>query len=180
VPSVIVRPPVVYGPGDTVNLPPLLKMAKLGLFVKPGFRPKYYSFIHVDDLCEAIYAAGTTGKTLSSEDPTQGVYFVSDPTIYSYEQFCQALSSAVGKSHPTVIPLPDTVGHLVGAAVEFGGKLIGANPIMNRDKAHEMGFEAWTCRPDRAAKEIHFEAKFAPLEAGLVSAVAWYRKEGML
>lgn len=179
-PALIVRPPIVYGPGDITNLPPLMQMGRFGLYVKPGRKARYFSFIHVDDLCEALISAATQGKTLSAEDPSQGVYFVSDPTEYTWDQFCEAISHAMGKSKPTVLPMPEVLSKVVGYGAELGGRLIGAVPIMNRDKATEMLCDAWTCSAERARNEISFTPKFAPVAHGLVSTMAWYRKEGIL
>lgn len=178
-PAIIVRPPVVYGPGDEVNVPPLFPMGKLGVYVKPGLTPKHLSFIHVDDLCEALLLAALRGKTLAPEDPAQGVYFVSDPREYTYDDFFHAFSRALGKRRPTVVSLPDAVGYAVGLTNELAGRLAGAAPILNRDKALEMSCEAWTCSPQRAQHEIAFEPSYA-LEEGLEHTVAWYRKEGWL
>ncbi len=178
VPTVIVRPPFVYGPGDSVNLPPLMAMARFGLYLKAGLGPKHFSFIHVHDLCEGLLAAALKGRTLSPEDPTAGVYFLADPTPYSWEQFCETLSEALGKSKPTVIPLPEFFGYAAGLGSEITGRLRGVVPIMSRDKAREMQCEAWTCNSDRATAEMAFTAR--PLQAGLNDTVAWYRKEGMI
>src|SRR5271165_2861103 len=95
--AIVLRPPFVYGPGDEVNLPPLLAMARHGLFLKSGFGPKQFSFIHVDDLCDALIAAGQRGETLSADDPVRGIYFVADPRPYAWEDFCQALSRGLGR-----------------------------------------------------------------------------------
>ena len=45
VPTVIVRPPFVYGPGDLTNLPPLIAMGKTGVYLKAGLGPKHFSFV---------------------------------------------------------------------------------------------------------------------------------------
>ena len=179
VPSVIVRPPFVYGPGDATNLPPLMAMARLGVYLKAGFGPKHFSFIHVDDLCDALYAAATHDRTLSDADPLQGIYFVADPREYSWEDFCQALSTALGKRRARVIPLPEFFGYATGLGAELAGRVVGTVPIMSRDKAREMQCEAWTCSPARATSEMAFEAAF-PLAKGLENTVAWYRKEGWI
>ena len=116
VPTVIVRPPFVYGPGDLTNLPPLIAMGKTGVYLKAGLGPKHFSFVHVDDLNQALLAAAERGKTLGPDDPTQGVYFASDPNPYSWEDFCSALSRALGRGKPQVIALPEFVelGHRRG------------------------------------------------------------------
>lgn len=53
VPATIVRPPIVYGPGDPAFVPSLLPMVRAGVVLKAGFGPRGYSLVHVDDLCEA-------------------------------------------------------------------------------------------------------------------------------
>ncbi len=179
IPAVIVRPPFVYGPGDTVNLPPLMAMGRTGVYLKAGFGPKHYSFIHVHDLTEALVAAGEKGRTLSPSDSSAGVYFVADPQPYSWEDFCAALSKAMGRRRAVVLPVPEVLGLAAGIGAELGGRLKGAAPIMSRDKAREMRCEAWTCAADRAREEIDFVPQH-PLDDGLKQTIEWYRKEGWL
>jgi nucleoside-diphosphate-sugar epimerase len=178
VPTVIVRPPFVYGPGDLTNLPPLISMGKTGVYLKAGLGPKHFSFVHVDDLNQALIAAADRGKTLSREDPTRGIYFASDPTPYSWEDFCISLSRALGRGKPKVLSVPEVVGWATGAGAEIGSRLLGRVSIMNRDKAKEMAQEAWTCSPARATQEIGFRAEYL-LDPGLENTVAWYRTQGM-
>jgi dihydroflavonol-4-reductase len=178
-PAIILRPPFVYGPGDEVNLPPLLAMARHGLFLKAGFAPKQFSFIHVDDLCQALIAAGERGDTLSKDDASRGVYFVADPRAYAWEEFCASLSRALGGRQAHVLPVPEFVGWLAAAASEFGARLQGKVSILNRDKAREMAQEAWTCTPERAMRSLGFQPHY-PLDEGLAHTVAWYRTQGLV
>ena len=178
VPTVIVRPPFVYGPGDLTNLPPLIAMGKTGVYLKAGMGPKHFSFVHVDDLNQALLAAAERGKTLVRDDPSQGVYFASDPNPYSWEDFCISLSRALGRGKPKVISVPEFVGWATGAGAELGSRLLGTVSIMNRDKAKEMAQEAWTCSPARAAEEIGFKPEYL-LDPGLDNTVAWYRTQGL-
>ncbi|WP_224248275.1 NAD-dependent epimerase/dehydratase family protein [Hyalangium gracile] len=170
VPSVIVRPPIVYGPGDQEFLPSMLPMARFGVMLKSGFGPKHYSLIHVDDLCTALLAATERGQTLSPNDPTAGVYMVSDGTEHRWEDFCQALAQAMGRAKPAVVPVPETVSYVVGLGSELAARVRGTIPILNRDKVREMSFPAWTCSPERAEKELGFTAAI-PLAQGLASAL---------
>ncbi len=177
--AIVLRPPFVYGPGDEVNLPPLMAMARHGLFLKSGFGPKQFSFIHVDDLCEALITAGARGETLSSDDPVRGIYFVADPRPYAWEEFCQALSHGLGRQGARVVSVPEAVGWLAAACSELAARLQGKVSILNRDKAREMAEEAWTCSPERAMSELDFRARY-PLEEGLAHTIAWYRQQGMV
>ncbi|MGO9830326.1 MAG: NAD-dependent epimerase/dehydratase family protein [Myxococcaceae bacterium] len=177
--AIVLRPPFVYGPGDEVNLPPLLAMARHGLFLKSGFGPKQFSFIHVDDLCEALVAAGERGETLSPTDPVRGIYFVADPRAYAWEEFCQALSHALGRRSARVLSVPESVGWLAAAGSELAARVQGKVSILNRDKAREMAQAAWTCSPHRAVTALAFRPRY-PLEEGLAHTVAWYRQQGLV
>lgn len=180
VPSVIVRPPIVYGPADREFLPSVLPMAKLGVVLKSGLGPKHYSIIHVDDLCEALYLAAIKGQTARPEDPSSGLYFVDDGREYSWEQICEELAKALGKKRRlAVLPLPNLVSYAAGLGSELQARLRGKVPIMNLDKARELTAEAWTCTSERARKELAFTPAF-PLDKGFEHTVAWFKQEGWL
>jgi dihydroflavonol-4-reductase len=180
VPSVIVRPPIVYGPADKEFLPSLLPMARFGLYLKSGTGPKRYSLIHVDDLCEGLYAAAMKGKTLEPGVSEQGVYFLTDGRDeYTWEEVCAELGRAYGRDRSVVVPLPDVVGFAAGLGSELVSRVRGTVPILNRDKAAEMREEAWTCTSDRARQELEYAPK-VPITEGFKSTLAWYRKEGWL
>jgi dihydroflavonol-4-reductase len=180
VPSVIVRPPIVYGPADKEFLPSILPMARLGIFLKSGLGPKRYSIIHVDDLCEGLYAAATRGRTLDPSEPGRGVYFLTDGTPeYSWEEVCSTLGRLMGRERALVIPLPDAVGYAAGFGSELVARFRGTVPIMNRDKANEMREEAWTCSSEQACDELAF-CPTLPLAPGLENSLAWFRREGLV
>ena len=72
VPTTIVRPPYVFGPGDFSSLE-LFKIAKSkGIFLIPGYLDRFYSFIDVRDLAEILVAAMERGEraTPTSLDPS--------------------------------------------------------------------------------------------------------------
>jgi dihydroflavonol-4-reductase len=171
VPSVIVRPPIVYGPGDQEFLPALLPMARLGLVLKSGLGPKHYSLIHVDDLCTALLAAAERGPTMRKDAPEVGVYMVSDGTEYRWEDFCVTLAEALGRTPPWVLPVPESLSYVVGLGSELAARVRGTVPMLSRDKVREMRCAAWTCAPDRAARELGFTPAI-PLAQGLKSALA--------
>ncbi len=179
VPCVIVRPPIVYGPNDREFLPALLPMAKMGVVLKTGFGPKHYSLVHVEDLCEGILAAAEKGKTLSSEDPARGVYFLSDGEEYSWEQFCSALATALGKGPPRIFSVPEVVSYAAVLGARAQAALRGRVAMLTLDKVREMRCEAWTCCNHQAEKEIEYRPT-VPLENGLRQTIDWYRQEGWM
>jgi len=179
VPCVIVRPPIVYGPADHEFLPALLPMARMGIVFKTGFGPKYYSLVHVEDLGEGILAAAERGKTLSSEDPSQGVYFLCDGEEYSYQRFCDALAAALGKGPPRIIPVPEVASYAAVLGARVQAALRGSVAMITLDKLRELRCEAWTCNSNRARKEIEYRPS-VPLDSGLRQTIDWYRQEGWI
>ncbi|MEV4286045.1 NAD(P)-dependent oxidoreductase [Nonomuraea bangladeshensis] len=169
-PVVIVRPPVVYGPGDTEFLPSLLPMARRGVMLKGGLGPKRFCLIHVGDLCTALLAAAERGGTVRQDDPAAGVYTVCDGVEHSAEDICLALARALGRRPPLVIPVPGPLVDLAAAGAEVVGRVRGTVPILNRDKARELRCPSWTCTTGRAAAELDFQARI-PLQDGLAALV---------
>lgn len=179
VPSVIVRPATVYGPADREFLPSLLPMARLGLALKSGFGPRHCSLIHVDDLCEALLLAADKGQTISSRDPSAGVYHLSDGREYTWEEVCDALMRALGRPRARIVPIPDAVSWMAGVGSELGARFRGTVPLLSLDRARELRAEAWTCQIDRARNEIAYTPAYS-LDHGFQNTIAWYRQEGLL
>ncbi|RJL33533.1 NAD-dependent epimerase/dehydratase family protein [Bailinhaonella thermotolerans] len=150
VPTIIVRPPIVYGPGDPALLPSLLPMIRLGLVAKAGLGERRYSLIHVDDLCEVLIAAAERGRTVRPGDPSHGVYEVDDGREYTWAEVCAALARALGRRPPVVVPVPIPLVRAAAWAAEAGGR----TPWLNRDKVREMTARAWTCDPARDGHDL--------------------------
>lgn len=163
----IVRPPAIYGPGDTENLE-LFRFAKWGVVpLPPGGR---MSVIHADDMARLIVALATSdaGRVLYEADDAM-------PGGWSHADFARAIGSAVGRKVMT-IPLPAA---LVRVGAKLDGALRGPKAKLTADRA------AYFCHPDWVVDP----AKRPPVElwtpqiataAGLAATAAWYRAEGWL
>lgn len=156
--ATIIRPPIVYGPGDREFLGTLIPMARLG--VMPAAALKRCSIIHVDDLCTALITA--TGPS--------GTYFVSDGTEHRWNDICAALASALGVSRPAMVPISHPVFLLAATATHAVGVITGHVSILNLDKAREARYSEWTCSPNRAEDVLGFHAAI-PLDLGMKRSV---------
>jgi nucleoside-diphosphate-sugar epimerase len=156
VPTTIVRPPVVYGPGDPAFVPSLLPMVRAGLVLKGGLGRREYSLVHVDDLCSALLAAARQGRRLTHEDPAAGVYSVSDGAAHTWESVCGELATVLGRRDPFVLPVPLPVVQGAAALAEVFGRVRGAPTAFNRDKAVDLMGGSWTCSTERARTELGF------------------------
>jgi nucleoside-diphosphate-sugar epimerase len=73
-PSAILRPRAVFGPGDTVLFPRILRAAKLGrlpLFVTDG-PPAVGDLLYIDNLCDYMLSAATRREVVGSYNLTNG------------------------------------------------------------------------------------------------------------
>ena len=158
-PGVVVRPPIVYGPGDREFVPRLVKAVRAGVLPavgRPG--PRRYSLLHVDDLCRALLTAAECGEA-------GAVYHVSDGVEHHWEHIGAATAAVLGCRPPRVIHIPTPLAAAVGQA----GRLTGVS-LLNPDKVAELQHPAWTSAVGRLP--------FVPavtLPEGLAGTLAAYR-----
>ncbi len=163
----IVRPPAIYGPGDTDNLE-LFRFARWGVVpLPPSGR---LSVIHADDLARLIVA-------LAETDTRHTVYEADDAVTdgWSHRDFAHAIGLAVGRNVVTV-PLPPS---LVRTGARIDGVLRGANAKLTPDRAAYFCHPDWTIDPAKRPS-IELWAPQIATAAGLAQTASWYRTEGWL
>ncbi len=87
--AVILRPHIVYGPGDTTLLPRLLASRRLGLLALPGSGRTLLSVTHVDNLALAVECALRDGSG-------GGVFNVSDAETVSVDALLHTVFARLG------------------------------------------------------------------------------------
>ena len=166
-PFAIVRPPAVYGPGDSETLD-LFRMAKKGVVLMPP--AGRLSLIHVDDLARLLVTltdpAIPTGLTIEPDD--------GQPHGYSHPEFSTMLGAAVGRR---VISL-STPRAILGMAAAIDRLVRGAKAKLTTDRV------AYFCHPDWVVSPTHpapdeWAPRIDTLE-GLADTADWYRTEGWL
>jgi nucleoside-diphosphate-sugar epimerase len=167
----IVRPPVIYGPGDRETLT-LFRLAGRSLVAPLPARPDArLALAHVDDVAAAI--ADVIERTLA------GVYAVGGarPAGYAWREIIQSAWRAMGRT-AWLAPTPGWALGLAGALSEAAGSLARSPPLFTRGKAREMLHSDWSVAPGEIAPDAP-PARFS-LEDGFADAVAWYRAAGWL
>lgn len=163
----IVRPPAVYGPGDTEMLD-LFRLAKRGLaLLPPG---GHMSAIHADDLARLLIALAETDSARLILEPDDGV-----AGGWSHEAFSRAVGDAVGRQI-RAFALPRTVLNM-GAMLDGLFRRSGAK--LTRDRV------AYFCHPDWVvdpAKRPSAQLWTPQIETrtGLKATAEWYREQGLL
>ncbi|HYJ80832.1 MAG TPA: NAD-dependent epimerase/dehydratase family protein [Longimicrobiaceae bacterium] len=165
---VVVRAPVVYGPGDRAFLP-YYRLVQRSLAPVPGGAERPMQIVHVRDLARALVRAA---------DAAPGTYAVAGPRTPTMAELGVEIGRALG-TRPRRIPLPPGLVRAAGAFAERFGHVMGGAGVFGREKAEEMLAEAWVC--DLAGSEVLLPPEEAtPLAEGTAETARWYRTQGWL
>jgi uncharacterized protein YbjT (DUF2867 family) len=115
--ATMIRPAVMFGPGDAF-IAPLLKMLRvLPIFPMFGRGQTRLQPAYVEDVAEAI------ARALRSPNAALA-YELAGPRIYPYEDLLRTIAAGAGKT-PLFLPLPFALWRTVGCA----GKVLPNPPI---------------------------------------------------
>jgi nucleoside-diphosphate-sugar epimerase len=163
VPWTVLRPPGVYGPGDTEMLD-VFRAARLGLVpVPPAGRA---SWIHVDDLARLLL-------DLAEAPPLRAAYEADDGEPLFHPELARRIGAAVGRR---VLPLP-LPGPLLSAAAALDRRLRGSAAKLTPDRARYLRHPDWTADPAR--RPPGWQPAIGTRE-GLKQTAAAYRAQGLL
>ncbi|MDN7181224.1 SDR family oxidoreductase [Caballeronia sp. SEWSISQ10-4 2] len=96
---VVLRPPLVYGPGVRANFEQLMRAVERGVPLPLGSIDARRSMVYVGNLADAIRFVATRSE------PTDGVFHVTDGDDLSVAQMIRALAQAFGKP-ARLLPVP--------------------------------------------------------------------------
>jgi uncharacterized protein YbjT (DUF2867 family) len=168
IPSAIVRPPAVYGPGDKETLE-LFRMAKRGFVLLPP--EGRLSLIHVDDLGRLLLALADpnapNGLVVEPDDGRHGGW--------SHREFGEALGRALGRRVMTVStprPILNFCAHIDRLVRRDRAKL-------THDRVAYFCHPDWMVDPGRGAPEGLWRPQI-DTEQGLADTASWYRRQGWL
>jgi nucleoside-diphosphate-sugar epimerase len=151
---VIVRPPLVYGPGVKANFAQLLNLVDRGIPLPLGNIKNLRSLIYVGNLADALIACTTHSAAAGH------TYLVSDGEDVSTPQLIQAISLALKRPNRSV-PIP--VALMRGAA-----KLLG------KSAAIERLTQSLVVDSSRIRNELGWVPPYT-MAQGLQATADWYR-----
>ena len=171
-PVTIVRPPIVYGPGDPETLR-LFKMFRRGFLAHFPKGIQRVSFIFVNDLARLLAAAVETG------DAGFGPYHPDDGKGgYSWDEVVE-IAAGVFNRQVRKLNLSLWVAKACALASEAGGRIFGYAPFLTREKYKELLCPDWTCGDPQIVEKFRLDS-FTNLQSGFLKAREWYEKEGWL
>ena len=165
----IVRPPAVFGPGDTEMLD-LFRMARRGVALVPSGR---MSAIYVDDLARLLVALAADRSVSIGQvyEPDDG-----RATGWSHRGFARAVARAVGRQRLATLATP-TLLLKAGGQID---KFVRRNRAkLTPDRARYIAHPDWVAT-EGAAPPADLWHPGRDTDDALAETVRWYRREGWL
>lgn len=162
---VIVRPPAVYGPGDTVTLPIFRQICGGWLFV-PDLPNGRFSMIYVDDLARLLDVAIEAGSPPALIEPDDGA------GPYGWQDVAEIGGRAAGV-RVRRIGLPRRVMAPLAGLCDLAAGIVGRPLMLSRDKLGELFHDDW-CAAGTALEGWRPEVPFAE---GARRTIDWYRRQ---
>lgn len=161
---IVLRPPIVYGPGDRA-LAPLFKSAARGLALNAGMKAAPCSFLYVDDLVEALALCLRTPQAA-------GVYHLEDGRTSSLREFGEIIARAAGR-RPRHLPIPHALIWIVAQGNALVARCLPKAFLpLTPDKALEGRQKGWLADGAKFRRELGFTARTS-LEAGVAETLRW-------
>jgi nucleoside-diphosphate-sugar epimerase len=170
-PYVIIRAPIVFGPGD-MDMLDAFRIVSKGIIPLLGRGERRYSVIYVKDLVRGMIAAAFS--PCGNE-----TFYVANPETIAWLPFMEQVSRLLGGKKARKIVVPEVLGRVLAEFSEMRIRAFGNKAIFNRDKFNEMKFPAWVCSAAKIQALLHFQPR-VPLPVALEETISWYRERGLL
>lgn len=160
-PWTILRPPVVYGPGDSATR--LLFRQACGLVCPVPPAPRPLSVIHALDVVAAIRLA-------MELRPAGAILPLAGPQDTDTHGLLRAIARAAGRT-ARLLPVPLWLAAGAAGVSDLWGRVRGRASHFNRDKVRELRAPGWVADAGPAAQALGFRAR-VELPDGLAAVAA--------
>ncbi len=170
--TVVIRPSGVWGAGDTVILPRLVKVAKKGILLPIGKGDGFVSPCHVENLVEALILAG------ENKNAPGNIYFINDGRKIEHLDFLSKLLKATGIDWSPKISIPYKPAYGLASLFELSARITKSKkpPVLTRFAVAAIAGSR-TYRIDKARRDLGYEPAKG-LEEGLDEIREWVRNIG--
>jgi nucleoside-diphosphate-sugar epimerase len=157
---IIVRPGLVYGPGDRTTLVPVLDLLKRRLLPYIGGFRRLNCPVYVTDLVDGVLLA------FERPDAAHQVYNITSGEKTSLREPVDTAADLLGVPRPR-IDIPPWIARVGGGILECGAYVVGSRraPLLTRFRAAEL------------TSDFHFSTDRARAELGYDPQVRW--QEGL-
>jgi nucleoside-diphosphate-sugar epimerase len=171
-PSVILRPCTVYGPGDRESLA-FFKMAQYHINPIIGGHSFYINLVYVADLVKIIIRILEKGIT------TGEIFNVTDGReAYRLRYVVSVATQALGTwSMPILVP--KWVLWMAAKVSDLLGRITNRPSMLNSDKYHEMTARYWCSSAEKLGFNLNYEPEY-DIYKGFQITADWYREHKWL
>ncbi len=172
----IIRPALVYGPGD-MHLLRLYKGIAGGYFRIIGDGSNLIHPVYIDDLIDAMMKCLPEEGAAPGDGAGPRVLNIAGERPVAFGEFCEAIAGAVGRRLPSM-KIPKGIAAAAGGLFEAAHRVTRLTPPLTRetvkfmtsDRAYDIG---------RARASLGWEPRIG-IGEGTRRAVEWYRQQGLL
>lgn len=180
VPATVVRPALVYGPGDAWGMMTrLVTMLARGRFALIGDGRNHLHLVYVDDVIRAFLLAGESSRSVGQ------VYIIAGPSLITLNSLVAKVCALLGVRPPRwhiPVRVAKVAGWMLERVYAIKGKLdisvLGETPFLTRDKVDTLavnrGFSS-----AKAQRELGYLPTVG-YDEGLRYTIDWFRGQGYL
>lgn len=172
-PVLLLRAPMVLGPGDQATLP-LFRMVRRTVWPKPGVFTKELSWVDSDDLADAILC------WLLGADATSGVqkHYVTSPGSISDVELLRTAAEVSFRGGAT-LRVPQCLLRPVAWAATLFPEISQRVPSLTPDRAREIWPRRWVVDGSSFEDCCGWRGR-ADLRRTLARTLEWYQREGLV
>ena len=165
----IIRPTMVYGPGEIKNKARMFRFIQKGFFFVIGSGKNMMGLVYVGNLVKGIILAG------ESKNAVKQVYILSDKKNYTMNEFIKTI--ARHEKVKTPIHLPVWIAY-IGAFFFRIFRIFGFPQILSKDRIKNMTINH-SFNISKAINELKYEPEIG-LDDGIKKTIQWYKEKGIL
>ncbi|NIP38738.1 MAG: NAD-dependent epimerase/dehydratase family protein [Candidatus Dadabacteria bacterium] len=165
--TTVIRPSGVWGAGDTVILPRIIKAAEKGFLIPAGDGKGLVSPCHIDNLVDGTVLASITDKSSGK------IYFINDGNSINHIEFITMLLNASGIDWSPKLFIPYKLGYSIASLLELSHRIAGMKkpPVITRFAVAAIAGSR-TYSIEKAKKDLSYSPKVG-LEQGLSDLSKW-------
>lgn len=167
-----VRPVAVYGPRER-DFVALFRAARRGLAVHPGNRAQSIGIVHVDDLVRGIMAAAREPIAAGRR------YFLGNAEPVTWAELFREAARACDARIRLDLQIPSLAVQLIARAGDLHARITREPGLLTTQKIALARPRWWHCSVDAARNDLGYVSRI-PLQDGLRSTYAWYKRAGWL
>jgi nucleoside-diphosphate-sugar epimerase len=167
VPTVVIRPPLVYGPGvsESSRVLMFLKLIHNGMFKIIGDGNNFVSLCYIDNLIHGMLLAEKENRSAGE------TYFLADARPYTINQIASTIATELGKELP--LPhMPFFAANILSFVLPIFSKPFGVTSPLTRNTIKELTSN-WFVDIKKAQLELGYRP-IVELKEGVKKTVEWF------